>query len=90
MTDIDFTDCDFIDKNMNYLNYFDFCDTCYTIKSLYNQLDRNGKRFYKWYVYANIHMDTIYKDKIWNFLNVDLPEAYIELIGMKQMYRKKH
>ena len=89
MQDIDFTQCEFIYKNMNFLNYFDFCDNCYVIKEMYNELDHNGKRFYKWYVYANIHMDIPYKDKIWNFLNIDDPLAFIKLIDAKRFIKNK-
>ena len=87
MTDIDFLQCDFIDKNMCYVNYFDFCDNCYAIKSLYAELDHNAKRFYKWYVYANIHMLENFKTAIWNLLNVDDPEAYINLISKRHIYK---
>ena len=87
MEDIDFTQCEFIYTNMDYLTYYDFCDNCYAIKELYNELDHNGKRFYKWYVYANIHMDLFYKDRIWNFLNCDDPMTYIDLINMKKAYK---
>ena len=92
MKDTDFTQCDFINKNMNYTNYLDFCNNCYAIKELYKELDHNGKRFYKWYVYANIYMDILYKDRIWEFLNVDEPMAFIELINMRKAYmmRYKH
>lgn len=87
MTDIDFATCDFIDKNMNYINYFDFCSNCYSIKAMYNQLTNLGKRFYKWYVYSNIHMEESYKNAIWNFLNSDEVEYYMELIDKKQKYK---
>ena len=87
MENIDFTQCEFIHENMDYLTYYDFCDNCYAIKELYNELDRSGKRFYKWYVYANIHMDTLYKDIIWDYLNCDDPIAYVVLINMKKKYK---
>lgn len=87
MNDIDFTTCEFIQKNMNYINYFDFCDNCYAIKKLYLDLEHNAKRFYKWYVYANIHMDLSYKNAIWDFLNSDEIDYYLELIAKKQFYK---
>ena len=87
MQDIDFTQCEFIKENMNYLTYFYFCNSCHTIKCLYNTLDKNAKRFYKWYVYANIHMDLSFKNIIWDFLNVDDPEAYVTLIEQKRFYK---
>lgn len=87
MTDIDFTDCEFIDHNMCFINYFDFCDNCYAIKNLYLELGNNGKRFYKWYVYSNIHMEEYYKNIIWDFLNSDDVELYVKLISKKQKYK---
>ena len=89
MTDYDFTQCEFITENMNFLTYFDFCDNCFAIKNMYNNLDKYAKRFYKWYVYANIHMDLQFKDKIWNFLNIDDPQAYVDLIFLKRSYKVK-
>ena len=87
MQDIDFTQCEFIKENMNYLTYFDFCNSCYSIKAMYNQLNKYEKRFYKWYVYSNIHMEKKKKNAIWNFLNSNETEYYIELIDKKRKYK---
>ena len=87
MKDIDFIDCEFIDHNMCFVNYFDFCRSCYAIKNLYLELDHNGKRFYKWYIYANIHMEECFKNYIWDFLNSDDVESYMTLISKRQQYK---
>lgn len=87
MKDLDFIDCEFIDQNMCFVNYFDFCRYCYSIKKLYLELDHNGKRFYKWYIYANIHMEECYKNAIWDFLNSDDVQDYMELIEKRQKYK---
>ena len=89
MNDHDFAQCEFIHLNMNFINYYDFCENCYGIKKLYQSLDKYAKRFYKWYVYANIHMDLFYKDKIWNFLNSDEPTIFLDLLDAKRTYKIK-
>ena len=68
MKDIDFKICRFIEENMYFLTYNDFCDNREIIKELFQQLDKNGRLFYKWYVYANIHMNETYKNYIWDYL----------------------
>lgn len=68
MKDIDFKTCRFIEENMYFLTYNDFCDNRNIIKHLFQQLDKNGRLFYKWYVYANIHMNETYKNYIWDYL----------------------
>ena len=89
MSDIDFSKCDFIKENMQFYTYYDFCDNCVIIKRMFKSLDRNAKLFYKWYVYANVHMGERFKNSIWDFLNCDDEYYYINLIKMKRVYSMK-
>lgn len=73
----DFKECDFISTEMKFYTYKDFCRNCNAIKRLYDkQLTKYGKIFYKWYVYANVHITIGQKNKIWDFINnyADLEE----------------
>ena len=84
---IDFSVCDFIDENMWFFTYYDFCDNRKQIKELFGTLTRQQKRFYQWYVYANIHMNETFKNRIWDYLNdYDRGE---ELMKAKRFYREK-
>lgn len=65
----DFLSCKFINEYMKFYTYHDFCDNRKLIKSYFNKMTDNEKLFYKWYVYANIHMKLTYKNKIWDYLN---------------------
>ena len=87
MKDIDFTCCPFIENVLCFLTYFDFCENAKIIKAYYDALEDEAKRFYKWYVYANIHMAEYYKDSIWEYLNNSDPECYIKLIENLNKYR---
>lgn len=80
MQDFDFQFCEFIDHDMCFITYDDFCNKCKVIKELYSLLNKYQKRFYKWYVYANIHMREMHKNIIWQYLNFDDIFYYIELI----------
>lgn len=83
---IDFSQCEFIEENMQFMTYIDFCNNKYIIKHLFEQLDDNGKIFYKWYVYANIHMKETFKNAIWDYLNgYDLNG--IELMRITRIYK---
>ena len=86
---IDFSECEFIDQAMKYYTYFDFCRDCKSIKRLFNVLTNQGKRFYLWYVYANIHMGETHKNAIWDYLNDDSPEVYINLMRLQRIYKVK-
>ena len=44
--------------------------------------------FYKYYVYANIHMNEMFKNRIWSYLN-DYDEFGIELLKAKKIYKTK-
>lgn len=84
---VDFSECNFIEERMKYYTFYDFCDNCYFIKKLFNYLSPNGRVFYKYYVYANIHMDLCYKNYIWDYLNSFMGEK--ELFCHKQFYKAK-
>ena len=84
---IDFSDCEFINQYMKYYTFYDFCDDREMIKFLFQGLDHNVKRFYLWYVYANIHMNETYKNAIWDYLNDNIDDE--ELLRMKILYKAK-
>lgn len=65
----DFSECDFIEREMKYYTYDEFCKKKDEIKKKYKSLNRSGKIFYKYYVYANTHMNLTCKNKIWDYLN---------------------
>ena len=89
MTDIYFSTCPFIEEVLCFINYYDFCKNAKVIKVYYDALEKDAKRFYKWYVYANIHMDEGYKNLVWSYLNNDEPELYAELIFALNRYKPK-
>ena len=68
---VDFSECEYISNTMKYYTYKDFINNCQLIKNRFNNLSRNGKKFYMWYVFANIHTTYAIKCKIWGFLNND-------------------
>ena len=88
MPQTDFSECEFIDEAMKYYTYFDFCRDRQSIRALFIVLNKQGKRFYLWYVYANIHMDLIHKNAIWDYLN-GYDENAFELLRLKRTYRVK-
>lgn len=65
----DFNDCKFIDEQLRFLTYKDFCRNRILLKLSYKTLSPSAKIFYKWYVYANINMDELKKNYIWDYLN---------------------
>ena len=87
MTDTDFTFCQFIKEQLCFLTYTDFCKNAKIIKLHYIDLTKNAKIFYKWYVYSNIHIDEYHKNLIWNYLNEDDIESYLNLIENIKTYR---
>lgn len=66
---VDFSECEFIEKEMKFYFYDDFCIHKELIKRRFDKLSNNGKIFYKYYVYANTHMSLVCKNKIWDYLN---------------------
>lgn len=87
MKDIDFSACPFIDEVLCFLTYFDFCKNAKVLKAYYDALEQDAKRFYKFYVYANIHMTEHYKNLIWEFLNNEDLEYYVNLITALNKYK---
>jgi len=87
MTDNDFSICSFIKEELNFLTYYDFCKNAKIIKAYYDVLEKNGKIFYKYYVYSNIHMTEYYKNLIWEFLNSEDAECYVNLITALTKYK---
>lgn len=89
MKDEDFSECRVINSTLCYLTYDEFCKYKYFIKNEYKKLQKNGRLFYKYYVYANIHMNTLHKDRIWNFLNCDDYQADFELMMALADYKAR-
>lgn len=84
MTDFDFIECEFINDYMKFVTFKGFCDNAYVIKINFKSLNRNGKQFYKWYIYANIHMREFEKNKIWDYLNGDISIAELKSIYLER------
>ena len=82
---VDFSVREFIDENMWFFIYDDFCINRRVIKKFFKELDKNGKKFYMWYVYANIHLDENRKNKIWDYLNNDEPEYEMILLHNRKI-----
>ena len=87
MKDVDFSACPFIKEQLCFITYNDFCHNARIIKAIYEAMKTDAKVFYKWYVYANIHMSEFFKDKIWDYLNNSEPEYYIDLIESIRKYK---
>lgn len=85
----EFEFCEFVEWNMCFVTYTDFCKKCSLIKKMYQDLDKNQKRFYKWYVYANLLIDVsngqkeTYKNAIWEYLNAQTKEEMLELFRLR-------
>lgn len=84
MKKVDFSQCEFISQNMWFYTYEDFCDNCFIIKRMFLNLDKNGRKFYMWYVYSNINMDEKHKNRIWDFLNINDQQSYLKLLEIKR------
>ena len=84
----DFSECSFIEGEMKYYTYCDFVRNRKVIKKMYQLLSKNGKIFYKYYVYANIHMNETYKNAIWDYLNGYDDDGF-ELVRMARFYKVK-
>ena len=89
MKDTDFLECSFIKKELCYLDYIEFCKNAKSLKIMYKSLSKNGKIFYKWYCYSNIHMTEFFKNTIWEYLNNDEPIYQVKLIENIAKYRFK-
>lgn len=78
MTENDYLECRFIDIEMRFTTFESFLRDAKAIKRLYKAL--NHKLFYKWYVYANIHISLKRKNLMWSYLNDDITyEQFINL-----------
>ena len=60
----DLSICEFIEESMWFYTYIDFCDNAIFIKKKYESLKPLEKKLYRWYVYANTHMDICFKNGI--------------------------
>lgn len=78
MTELDYKECRFIDIEMRFLDFNSFLRDAKAIKRLYSAL--NHKIFYKWYVYANIHISLNRKNLMWSYLNDDI--TYEDLVRL--------
>lgn len=79
MTESDYKECRYIDIEMRFTTFESFLQDAGAIKRLYKQL--NHKIFYKWYVYANIHISLNRKNLMWSYLNDDLSYEKLVLLG---------
>ena len=91
LKDADFIDVDFIDYELKWYTKDEFLKNCKIIKSIYKEMTRRQKQFYKWYCYANIHTSLYQKNKIWDFLNnsIGLHECKEALMNEKNNYGVK-
>jgi hypothetical protein len=85
---VDFSECRFIEDQMQYYTYYDFCDNCQAIRRLFDTLTDNGKVFYHYYVYANTHMKDYFKNAIWDYLN-GYDDGKYQLMELKKQYRAR-
>lgn len=89
MNEYDMRSCRYIKENLRFVFYREFYRDRYLIRRLYNQLDKDAKIFYKWFIYANIHTTIGEKNAIWEFLN-DIGEQYdIRVKDLMKKYETK-
>lgn len=87
MTELDFKECRYIDIEMRFTTFESFLEDAKAIKRMYRALTH--KIFYKWYVYANIHISLNRKNLMWSYLNDDLTyEKLVELSKGNNFNRK--
>lgn len=70
MTEEEYKECAWIDTNMKFYTYKDFRKSAFYLRRMYDKLPH--KLFYRWYVYANIHLTLSQKNIVWSFLNHDV------------------
>ena len=68
-TKVDFSVCRFIKEEMWFFTFDDFFDNKIVIRKMFDNMDRDGKLFYKWYVYANVNISMNAKNAVWDYLN---------------------
>lgn len=61
--------CIFIKKHMQFYSWQDFLKHKDEIIFYYNQLNFCWKELYRWYVFANVNISMIQKEKIWDIIN---------------------
>ena len=86
MSDYDFNECKFIIEELRFLTFQDFYYNKDIIRFYFNKMTKNGKIFYKWFVYANIHMNERQKNAIWDYLNFFDSDG-TELLRFAHFYR---
>lgn len=87
MSDVDFQECKVINECLCYLTFDEFCKYRKLIAKSFNDLSDNGKLFYKFYIYANIHMELNYKDMIWSYVNSPTVENESDLLKLNLKYK---
>lgn len=70
MTEEEYKECKYIDNDLKFYTYRDFKKDAFYLRALYDKLEH--KLFYKWHVYANIHLTMKQKNIAWAFLNRDV------------------
>lgn len=75
MSEQEYKECAYIDIEMKFYTYKDFKKSAFYLRRMYDKLPH--KLFYRWYVYANIHLTLSQKNIVWSFLNHDV--GYAEL-----------
>lgn len=76
MSEKEYKECRYIDDQMKFYNFSDFKEDAYCLRTLYDRL--KNKLFYKWYIYANVHLSLKQKDIIWSFLNHDIDYSVLD------------
>lgn len=66
--EVDFSKCRFIKENMWFFTYQDFCDNRRIIKKMFQEMDKDGRLFYMYYVYASRIKENL-QNAIWDYLN---------------------
>lgn len=85
MRNFDFDFCEFIESNLSFITFNDFCQNRHAIKKQFDTFKRSQKRFYMWYIYANIHINEKFKNYIWDYLNGYMSEE--DLLYRKRFYK---
>lgn len=88
MNKTDFSQCRFISEQMWFITLADFCERRRHIKRLFDDMNSDGKEFYMWYVYANVHLKENLKNAIWDYLN-DYDPHGTQLLKLAEFYKNK-
>ena len=68
MTDQEYFDCKFITEDIAFYTIVDFYEKSRYLKAKINKMDSNQIYLYKWYLYANTHVNVKTKDLMWEYL----------------------